>query len=72
MGDFSLTYRDKVCRIPNGGYTSMVKNHLLDPDEIVKKTIDLFISSGVDFHSIHVYMSITNDGEHIVNLMARE
>jgi len=68
--DYSINYRDKSCRIPHSGYMILVDQLMLKPDDIIEKTIDLFISSGVDFRQIHLYVSYSNDGNHIINLMA--
>lgn len=69
--DFNITYRNKTCHIPRDGYRILIKRFLINPDEAVKKAIDLFLDSGMLFESIHVYVSVRNDGSHILNLMAR-
>lgn len=70
--DFNLKYRNKTCHIPRDGYRILIKQFLINPEEMVKRSIDLFLESNILFESIHVFVSVRNDGSHIVNLMARE
>ncbi len=68
--DYSLEYRNKKCHIPKSGYDLLIDELMVNPDEVVKEAIDLFISSGLDFNKVHLYVSIKTNGAHIINVMA--
>lgn len=68
----TLYYRNKRWFIPEAGYNILIKDLMVDPDEIVRQAIDLYISSGVEFSQVHVYVSVTDIGNHIINLMVIE
>lgn len=68
--DYSLEYRNKKCRIPKAGYDILIEDMMINPDDVIKEAIDLFISSGLEFNQIHLYVSVKTNGAHIINLMA--
>lgn len=67
---YFIEYRGKTFQLTREAYKSMAEDLKVQPEEACKEAIDLFIDGNVEFGKLHLFISVRQNGDRILNFMA--